>query len=156
LGKGIAGLALLYAVAWSFLLLPWVLVGENNLTGAEVSQVLVSLPAVAVLMILIALYRRFPKLLVLLSGATMLIAAAIAFSTDFTLAPTSLQLQEALTGVVGDSNLGEATLWPYVFAALAGVSALLSLWVATLPVSTKARVDETGANDTRSIWDEQV
>jgi hypothetical protein len=107
-------------------------------------------------MALISLYRRAPRLLVLLSGATMLIAALVAFFTDFTLAPASLQLQETVTGVVGDSNLGEATLWPYVFAALASFSAALSLWVASLRVSVKARVDEPAANDARSIWDEQV
>jgi hypothetical protein len=28
--------------------------------------------------------------------------------------------------------------------------------VASLPVSTRVKVDEPGANDVRSIWDEQV
>lgn len=156
MGRGIAVLVLFYGLTWSLLLLPWLLVGERTLTGAELSQVLVSLPAVAILMALIALYRIFPRALIVASVASMLLAALIAVFTDFSLAPASLELQESITGVAGESSLGAQTLWPYIFATTSGVSILLGIWVASLPVSTRVRVDEPGANDVRSIWDEQV
>jgi hypothetical protein len=107
-------------------------------------------------MALIALYRIFPRALIVASVASMLLAALIAVFTDFSLAPASLELQESITGVAGESSLGAQTLWPYIFATTSGVSILLGIWVASLPVSTRVRVDEPGANDVRSIWDEQV
>lgn len=156
MGRGISALVLAYGFCWSFLLLPWVLVKEQSLTGAELNQILVSLPAVAILMALIALYRKIPRALVLSSGAAMLIATSVAALSDFSLAPASLELQESVTGLAGESTLGEQTLWPMVFAIACGISALLSVWVATLPVSARAKVDEPGANDARAIWDEQL
>jgi hypothetical protein len=156
LGRGIAVLVLFYGLTWSFLLLPWLMVGERALTGAELSQVLVSLPAVAILMALIALYRKFPRALILASVASMLLAALIAVLSDFSFAPASLELQESVTGIAGETSLGTPTFWPYVFTATSVVSILLGIWVASLPVSTRVRVDEPGANDVRSIWDEQV
>ena len=156
MGRGIAVLVLFYGLTWSFLLLPWLMVGERALTGAELSQVLVSLPAVAILMALIALYRKFPRALILASVGSMLLAALIAVLSDFSFAPASLELQESVTGIAGETSLGTPTFWPYVFTATSVVSILLGIWVASLPVSTRVRVDEPGANDVRSIWDEQV
>ena len=156
MGRGIAVLVLFYGLTWSFLLLPWLMVGERALTGAELSQVLVSLPAVAILMALIALYRKFPRALILASVASMLLAALIAVLSDFSFAPASLELQESVTGIAGETSLGTPTFWPYVFTATSVVSILLGIWVASLPVSTSVKVDEPGANDLRSIWDEQV
>lgn len=86
----------------------------------------------------------------------MLIATLVAALSDFSLAPASIELQESVTGLAGESNLGEQTFWPMVFAIACGISALVSAWVATLPVSTRAKVDETTVNDARLIWDEQV
>lgn len=156
MAKGIAVLILAFGITWSTLLLPWVDIDSQTLTGAELSQVLVSLPGVAILMALIALYRKFPRVLILASGSVMLFSTFLAVSTNFSFAPASLQLQESITGLAGESTLGSQTFWPLIFAVLSGLSGLLSLWVATLPVSSKVRVDEPGVNDARSIWDEQV
>lgn len=156
MARGIALLVLLLGVTWSMLLLPWVSIEEKTLTGSDISQVLVSLPAIAILMALIALYRKFPRSLVLACAAVMISASYLAFATDFTLSPASLQMQESVTGLAGESSLGEQTLWPSVFGSLSAISALMSLWVSFLPVSSKSRVDEPRSDDSRSIWDEQL
>jgi chromate transport protein ChrA len=154
--KGIAVLLLTFSLTSSILLLPWLTIQQKSLTGAELSQILISLPAVAILLALIALYRRFSRVLVVSSGLSMLAAGILALCTNFNLSPASLQVQESVTGLAGESSLGAETTWPGVFAGLAMLSTLFSIWVATLPVSKKARVDEPGVDDARSIWDGQV
>lgn len=156
MARGIALLVLLLGITWSMLLLPWVSIEEKTLTGSDISQVLVSLPAIAILMALIALYRKFPRSLMLACAAVMISASYLAFATDFTLSPASLQIQESVTGLAGESSLGEQTFWPSVFGSLSAISALMSLWVSFLPVSSKSRVDEPRSDDSRSIWDEQL
>ncbi len=156
MARGIALLVIVLGITWSILLLPWVTIEEKALTGADISQVLVSLPAIAILMALIALYRKFPRALMLACALVMIAASYLAFATDFTISPASLQLQESVTGLAGESNLGEQTYWPIVFGSFSAISALLSLWVSFLPVSSKSRVDEPRSDDSRSIWDEQL
>lgn len=156
MARGIALLVLILGMTWAILLLPWVTITEKTLTGSDISQVLVSLPAIAILMALIALYRKFPRSLMLACAAVMISAAYLAFATDFTVSPASLQLQESVTGLAGESSLGEQTFWPSVFGSFSAISAVMSLWVSFLPVSTKSRVDEPRSDDSRSIWDEQL
>ena len=156
MARGIALLVLILGLTWAILLFPWVTITEKTLTGSDISQVLVSLPAIAILMALIALYRKFPRSLMLACAAVMISAAYLAFATDFTVSPASLQLQESVTGLAGESSLGEQTFWPSVFGSFSAISAVMSLWVSFLPVSTKSRVDEPRSDDSRSIWDEQL
>ena len=156
MARGIALLVLILGMTWAILLFPWVTITEKTLTGSDISQVLVSLPAIAILMALIALYRKFPRSLMLACAAVMISAAYLAFATDFTVSPASLQLQESVTGLAGESSLGEQTFWPSVFGSFSAISAVMSLWVSFLPVSTKSRVDEPRSDDSRSIWDEQL
>ena len=156
MARGIALLSLVYGICWSLLLFPWVLVRDQSLTGADLNQTLVLLPAIAVLTALIALYRKFPRALVLLSGLMMIIASVLAVIIDHSAAPQSLLLQESITGIAGENSLGQITAWPTVFAVFALASTLLSVLVARQKYSARAKVDEVAeASDARGIWDEQ-
>jgi hypothetical protein len=156
MAKGIALLSLVYGVCWSFLLFPWVLVRDQSLTGADLNQTLVLLPAISILTALIALYRKFPRALVLISGLMMITASTLAAITDHSTAPQSLLRQESITGIAGENSLGQMTAWPMVFAVFALASALISVLVARQKYSAGARVDEVAEpSDARGIWDEQ-
>jgi phosphoglycerol transferase MdoB-like AlkP superfamily enzyme len=154
--KGILVLALSFAVTWSVLLFPWIEVQGQGLTGADLNQLLVTLPGIAILISLIALYGKLTRFLVLIAGVTMLVAAAFALVNDFIQAPASLLLQESLTGIAGESSLGIETLWPIVFSIMAIGSALASLIVARLPFEQSSAVDEPRDNDARTLWDDQT
>ncbi len=156
MAKGIALLSLVYGLCWSLLLFPWVIVTDQSLTGADLNQTLVLLPAIAILTALIALYRKFPRALVMLSGLMMIMASALAVITDHSAAPQSLLLQENITGIAGENSLGQMTAWPTVFAVCALASALVSVLVARQKYSERAKVDEAAEpSDARGIWDQQ-
>lgn len=154
--RGILLLALSFAVTWSVLLFPWIEVQGQALTGAVLSQLLVTLPGVAILILLIALYGKLTRFLILTAGVTMLGAAAFALFDDFVRAPASLLLQESLTGIAGESSLGVETLWPIVFSIMAIGSAFASVIVARLPFEQRSGVDEPSDNDARALWDDQT
>ena len=156
MAKGIAGLVLAYGLTWLLLVTDWVLVGEASLTGAELNQTLTLLPAISMLTALIALYRKFPRFLLIASGLIMGVAGYLGFTLDFEEVPASLALQESMTGIAGGSALAEVTVFPTVFSIAAIACSLLAIAVSTMRFSTRPRVDEvSSADDVRGIWDEQ-
>lgn len=156
MARGIASLVLGYSLTWSILLTSWTVIGDKSLTGVELSQTLTLLPAIAILIALIALYRKFPRLLTVLSGLVMALAGVLAITTNFLRLPAALALQESLTGIAGDSSLGTATVFPTVYAILALVSFVAAIFVSRLHFSKRPSIDDDkGLDDLRGVWDQQ-
>ncbi len=157
MARGIALLVVAYGVTWLLLLTNWVVVGETTLSGAELSQSLTVLPAISMLTALIALYRKFPRFLLIASGMVMGTVGYLGLTMDYAALPASLALQESITGIAGDSALAELTAFPTVFSISAFACALLAFVVSTMKFSSRPTVDEVpSADDVRGIWDQQT
>lgn len=156
MARGIALLVVAYGLTWSVLLTTWVTVGDRSLTGTDMSQTLTLLPAIAILIALIALYRKAPRILVVVSGVTIAFAGYLGLTTDYISLPAALELQESLTGIAGNSGLGEVTIFPSAFSVMALACCVVALVVSRLGFSRRPSVDEAGSSDdARGIWDEQ-
>lgn len=147
-------LSFFVAATWSLLLLPWVAVGELTLTGAELSDVLTVLPAIAILMLLISLYGRLSRILRFLAALILGLGAYLAISTDFANTAASIALQESITGVAGEDSLGKSLETSVIFAASQLIAGLLCLALLGVPNSQK-RHSESTEMDARGLWESQ-
>lgn len=142
------------AASWSLLLLPWVAVGEQTLTGAELSDLSTLLPALAILILLISLYGKLTKLLKLMSVVALWLGAYLALSTDFSTVAASIALQESITGVAGESSLGQSLATSAIFGVSQIVAGILCLALLKVPASRGSRSDNSEL-DPRGLWESQ-
>lgn len=147
-------LTLFIAASWSLLLLPWVAVGEQSLTGAEISDLSTLLPALAILMLLISLYGKLARTLRVFAATVLGLGAFLALTTDFSNAAASIALQESITGVAGENSLGESLGTSIVFGASQIFAGLLCLALLRVPASRKQRFDAPEL-DSRGLWESQ-
>lgn len=154
MNRWISLLVLYIAACWSLLLLPWVAVGEETLTGAELSDLSTLLPALAILMLLISLYGKFVKSLMLMAAVALALGAFLALSTDFSSVAASIALQESITGVAGENSLGESLATPAIFGVSQVVAGILCLALLRIPAGKRIRSDNSEI-DPRGLWESQ-
>lgn len=142
------------SASWATLLLPWVQVGETSLSGAELSDILALLPAIAILILLISLYGRLMRLLQILASVVLGLSAYITLSTDFNESAASVALQESITGLVGESSLGNQLIAPTIFGLSQVVAALLCLSLLAIKPKSRYRA-ESEELDPRGLWESQ-
>lgn len=152
--KWVLGLAFLVAVSWMLLLFPWVQIQDRTLTGAELSDVITLLPALAILTLLISLYGRLARSLRVFAALVLGLSGFLSFTTDFTKSAASISLQESITGLAGESSLATSLPTPLFFGAVQIVAAFMCLVLLRSKTSgnTPKKLDEP---DARSLWEGQ-
>jgi hypothetical protein len=146
----------LIALTWLSINLVWLEVAGEQLTGSALSATVNLLPAISLLLIFIASYQRFRKVLTIGSGLALLPVSWFAMTAKLLDQPAALKVIEATTGIigVGQQVSSAQTIWPWVAAALAIGSFGWSI-VTALDNSPRAAKREEIVSDNRSLWDEQ-
>ncbi|MFM1994183.1 MAG: hypothetical protein RL537_872 [Actinomycetota bacterium] len=148
-------LVVLYiGASWMLLLLPWLQVSDNSLSGAELSELLTLLPTVAILILLISLYGRLVRSLRVFAALVLGFSSVLSFTTDFSKAAASIQLQESLTGISGESSLAQVLLTPVVFGSSQIIGCLMCLALLKTYGDRKTK-DSHPETDSRTIWESQ-
>lgn len=150
---------LLLGVTWILANTAWLNIGSEPLTGTELSQLFNLLPAISLLLVFIASYRKFERALLLIAALVMLGFAVLATTLRFDQTAAATAIYESLSGIQGASPLDVdvstgVTLLPWV-AALTAVLASVALVVASLRQSEKVRTKRQEVDDNRALWDEQ-
>lgn len=154
--RALITLILLIGGWWSLLLLPWVTVENEALIGADLNQTMALLPAVSALSLLIALYRRLPKLLIAISSLALLSSSLLSLLGNLGGSPAVIQARERISGIAGGGDI-LAAMSPT--ATVFGVVGLgLSMFsIALLFKNESPRITdaEESESDSRELWDEQ-
>ncbi|NBU23685.1 MAG: hypothetical protein EBS38_07255 [Actinobacteria bacterium] len=150
---------LLLGVTWILANTAWLNIGSEPLTGTELSQLFNLLPAISLLLVFIASYRKFERALLLIAALVMLGLAVLATTLRFDQTAAATAIYESLSGIQGATALDVdvstgVTLLPWV-AALTAVLASVALVVASLRQSEKVRTKRQEVDDNRALWDEQ-
>lgn len=150
---------LLLGVTWILANTAWLNIGSEPLTGTELSQLFNLLPAISLLLVFIASYRKFERALLLIAALVMLGFAVLAATLRFDQTAAATAIYESLSGIQGATALDVdvstgVTLLPWV-AALTAVLASVALVVASLRQSEKVRTKRQEVDDNRALWDEQ-
>lgn len=157
---GLAALA--GGIAWLIVNLDWAVVGQESFTGGQLFPVLNLLPAIALMGIFIARYRKFAGPLLMLSAIAWSWAAWHGLTSSSKSAAVVGAELERISGIQNaeDHMAGVliADLWPrYVFVTLALVAilfCLLAIFQRRNSNAIEVGVSET-SEDNRSLWDEQ-
>lgn len=154
--RGVLTVILLIGAWWSLLLLPWVNVGGEQLIGADLNQTMALFPAVSALSLLIALYRKLPRVLIIVSSLGIISSSLIALLGNIGASPAVIEAQERISGIAGG---GDVTVALTPTATIFGfVGLILSLLTAAL-VLRKERARSTEVTDyqgnSRDLWDQQ-
>ena len=138
------------------MLLPWVSVAGESLIGADLNQTMALLPAVAALSLLIALYRRLPKLLFVVSSLALLGTSLLALVGGLEASPAVIEARERSSGIAGGGEIA-ATLSPTatVFGVVGLALAVFSMALLFQKEKPSARANEASETDNRDLWDEQ-
>lgn len=154
--RSVITLILLIGALWSLLLLPWVNVGGEGLIGADLNQTMALLPAVSILSLLIALYRRLPKVLFAVSSLSLFGSSLIALSGNLQGAPAVIEAREKISGIAGGGDVVASLLPAATIFGLSGL-ALSVFSVALLFLKERPRVASAKdvETDSRELWDEQ-
>jgi membrane-associated HD superfamily phosphohydrolase len=147
---------LFIALSWTALLFPWVSVETQTLTGAELSEIIALLPALAILMLLISLYGRGRNLLLASSSLTLAVVVVLSLTTNYESTPASIALQESISGIAGESSLATRNGFYLLFAVLSSFAALSVAGLLFAKPQPKSRQHSKKDNDTRSLWEEQA
>ena len=147
-------MVLLVALGWTLLLLPWVQIQDQTLTGAELSDVITLLPALAILILLISLYGRLSKSLRVFAAFVLGLSSLLSFTTDFSKSAASIALQESITGLTGESSLAVTLPTPLLFGAVQLTISLMCLMLLRGMPSEKVKKD-LDESDPRSLWESQ-
>jgi hypothetical protein len=149
-----------HALLWILVNTPWVRVGNTELTGAEYLPLLNLLPAISLIMIFIAAYKKFARTLWGLSGVLAWVSAVqLPIANEETNAAV-LGILETISGIRNataaqagvEVSVGPlAWIW-FGFALLVGGFAV---WLSFSQTQSKSVVKEVEQGDNRSIWDEQ-
>ena len=152
--RWVLGVAFLVAFSWTLLLLPWVQIQDQTLTGAELSDVITLLPALAILILLISLYGRLSKSLRVFAAFVLGLSSLLSFTTDFSKSAASIALQESITGLAGESSLAVSLPTPLLFGAVQLTISLMCLMLLRGMPSEKVKKD-LDESDPRSLWESQ-
>ena len=152
--RWVFGVVLLVALGWILLLLPWVQIQDQTLTGAELSDVITLLPALAILILLISLYGRLSKSLRVFAAFVLGLSGLLSFTTDFSKSAASIALQESITGLAGESSLAVSLPTPLLFGAVQLTISLMCLMLLRGTPNKKVKKD-LDESDPRSLWESQ-
>jgi len=152
--RWVFGVVLLVALGWILLLLPWVQIQDQTLTGAELSDVITLLPALAILILLISLYGRLSKSLRVFAAFVLVLSSLLSFTTDFSKSAASIALQESITGLAGESSLAVSLPTPLLFGAVQLTISLMCLMLLRGMPNKKVKKD-LDESDPRSLWESQ-
>lgn len=152
--RWVFGVVLLVALGWILLLLPWVQIQDQTLTGAELSDVITLLPALAILILLISLYGRLSKSLRVFAAFVLGLSSLLSFTTDFSKSAASIALQESITGLAGESSLAVSLPTPLLFGAVQLTISLMCLMLLRGTPNKKVKKD-LDESDPRSLWESQ-
>ena len=134
----------------------WVSIESEGIIGADLNQTMALLPAVAALAILMALYRKLPRALLLLGSISLLAASSIALTLDLSSSPAVIEARERISGIAGG---GEVAITTTAMQTIFGVTGLILAAVAGALIFTKPRQTkfqtESEELDARELWDEQ-
>lgn len=129
-----------------------------TLTGSELSQTLTLMPAIVILVAMIARYRKIPNQIMLFAAVVGIGAAYLAFTLNAAATPAAVEGLENLTGIAGVIGSQSLTFGPLSYTLMAIVVAGFSILAAlSSPVDREPRVQTEGEDpsDPRSIWDSQ-
>lgn len=138
------------------LLTSWISIGDLELIGADLNQTMALLPGVAALAMLIALYRKLPRLLFFVSSIALAAASGIALTADLTTSPAVIQARERISGIAGGGDVVIGTsVTPTVFG-IAGVILAVSTAALIFFRPRQAQAETDGQEpDARELWDQQ-
>jgi chromate transport protein ChrA len=147
---------LLIGAWWSLLLLQWVSIESEGIIGADLNQTMALLPAVAALAILMALYRKLPRVLLVLGSISLIASSSIALTLDLSSSPAVIEARELISGIAGGGEVAiTVTELPMIF----GITGLVLAAVAGALILTEPRQSkfqtESEELDARELWDEQ-
>ncbi|MDA0246894.1 MAG: hypothetical protein O3C16_01825 [Actinobacteria bacterium] len=149
-------LLLLIGAWWSLLLLEWVAVDKSGIIGAELNQTMALLPAVAVLAVLMSLYRKMPRLLVALGSMAIAATSAIALLGDLATSPAVIEAREQVSGIAGGGAVAlELSPVIYVFAFAGFTLAIAAALLIFLKPGGRSVESVNQDLDARDLWDEQ-
>ncbi|MEK9908531.1 MAG: hypothetical protein VW500_05580 [Aquiluna sp.] len=143
------------ALWWGSLLSTWVIAEGKELTGVELSQTLVLLPALCLITLAISLYGKLPRTLLLLASLTALAGVGVALVIDWQEITAVQAILQETSGLIGATGNVTNTIGAGLFALLGLVSAALAAFAITRPPSNSSAVDAPEPGDSRSLWDEQ-
>jgi len=134
----------------------WVSIESEGIIGADLNQTMALLPAVAALAILMALYRKLPRAVLLLGSISLIAASSIALTLDLSSSPAVIEARERISGIAGG---GEVAITTTAMQTIFGVTGLILAAVAGALIFTKPRQTkfqtESEELDARELWDEQ-
>lgn len=152
------------AIWWSTVLFEWAKITDPHsaevsfgLSGSELSQTLTLLPAIVILIALIARYQKVPNQIMFLASAVALWASYSAFTLNAASTPAAVEGLENLTGIAGVVGSQSLTFGPLTYSLLAIVIAGLSFMAGLAGKQVKNPLVDRGAepDDPRSLWDSQ-
>ena len=156
---------LLAAIWWSTVLVAWAEVSDPHssgvsitLSGSELSQTLTLMPAIVILVSMIARYRKIPNQIMFFAALVAFGAAYIAFTLNAAATPAAVEGLENLTGIAGVIGVQSLTLGPLSYSLLAVLVAGVSVMSALTSPEERVREatnDGQDPSDPRSIWDSQ-
>ena len=155
---------LISAIWWPTVLFEWAEISDPHssdvslrLTGSELSQNLTLLPAIVILVAIIARYQKVPNQIMFFASVVALWAGYSAFTLNAAATPAAVAGLENLTGIAGVVGNQSLTLGPVVYSLLAIVVTGLCL-VAGLSGEQKLKPSQnidSEPDDPRSLWDSQ-
>ena len=138
------------------MLLPWVSVAGESLIGADLNQTMALLPAVAALSLLIALYRRLPKLLFVVSSLALLGTSLLALVGGLGASPAVIEARERISGIAGGGEIAATlSLTATVFGVVGLALAVFPMALLFQKEKPSTRATEESETDNRDLWDEQ-
>ena len=152
--KWVLGVVLAVALSWILVLFPWVQIQDQTLTGAELSDVITLLPALAILILLISLYGRLSRSLRVFAAFILGLSSLMSFTTDFSKSAASIALQESITGLAGESSLAVSLPTPLLFGSVQLAISFMCLVLLRGAPSKKVKKD-LDESDSRSLWESQ-
>lgn len=154
--RAVITLILLIGGWWSLLLLPWVSVEDESLIGADLNQTMALLPAVSALSLLIALYRRLPRLLYVISSLSLLSSSLLALAGGLADSPAVIEARERISGIAGGGAIvADLSATATVFGVVGLALALFSMGLIFQRQKPGTKLAEESEADSRELWDEQ-
>lgn len=150
---------LLIAASWILANTAWLSIGEQQLTGTEISQLLNLLPGISLLLIFISSYQRFAAVLSSLAAISMLIFALLALTSNFESSAAAIAIFESISGIQGagsgDVDVATNRSMTNLVAATTGLGAAVLLTINALRPAPRSVAKRQVVEDNRALWDEQ-
>ena len=152
------------AIWWSTVLFEWAEISDPHssaislaLTGSELSQTLTLLPAIVILVAMIARYQKVPNQIMFFASLVALWAGYSSFTLNAAATPAAVEGLENLTGIAGVVGAQSLTFAPLVYSLLAVVIAGVSVMagLSGKKIEKPAQNSDSEPDDPRSLWDSQ-